>query len=142
MRVSDWIDSHPALPVTVTPDEPMEQVAATFLSQAGLRDLYIVTPEDRLLGSIRHIRLAKTLLAEQQPVQTTHQIMERISGGVAKEIMERDIVTARPEEELDNVLYRMLEYEVEDMPVVDDADKIVGNINLTEVLRATLNGEL
>jgi len=142
MKVSDWTDAHPARPVTVSPDATMERIAATFLSRAGLRDLYIATSEGRLLGALHHRRLAQLLLAEHRPVQTVHQILERISGGVASELMDREFVTAHPSEALDNVLHRMLEYGVEDMPVVDDAETIVGNINLTEVLRATVNGEL
>ena len=56
--------------------------------------------------------------------------------------MERDCASARDVEELDKVLNRMLEYEVDDMQVVDDAGRVVGNINLTEVLRAVHKREL
>lgn len=142
MKVSDWIKLHPTLPVTVTSDESIEQLAETFLSYPNLRDLYISSPAGRILGFIRHRRLAHMLLAEHLPVQSSHQIMERVLGGVARELMERDFVSAHPGEELDNVLNRMLEYEVEDLPVVDDSLTIVGNINLTDVLREALKGEL
>lgn len=142
MRVSDWIKFHPKKPVTVAKDETIEQVAATLLAHEGLRDLYVISPEDHILGVVRHKRLARLMLAQHLPVQTSHEIMERISGGVVADIMERDYVSAKPQEVLDNVLNRMIQYEVEDMPVIDDANRAIGNINLTDVLRAVQRGEL
>ena len=143
MKVSDWISSHPAQPVTITVDEPMAKIAAAFLDNSGPRDLYVVDSQGSVQGFVRHRRMAQILLAEHLPVQTRHQIMERVTGGgVAEELMERGFVSAHPGEELDNVLNRMLQHEVEDMPVVDDDNRIVGNINLTEVLRAIHKGEL
>jgi predicted transcriptional regulator len=51
-------------------------------------------------------------------------------------------VSAHPDEQLDNVLHRMLEYEVDDMPVLDDNNGVVSSIRLTDVLRALQRGEL
>ncbi len=68
--------------------------------------------------------------------------MERVFGGSAREIMERDFLTAHPDEALNNVLHRMLEYGVDDMPVVDDTNTILGTINLTDVMRASLEDAL
>ena len=136
MKVSEWIGLHPAMPVTVPPDVESEAIAETFLSHPHLRDIYVVSPEGAVLGFIRHRRLAQILLSEYLPIQSSHQIIERVSGGSARELMEADFVSAHPDEQLDNVLNQMLEYEVEDMPVLDNRRRIVGNINLTEVLRA------
>lgn len=142
MKVSNWIKARPAQPVTVHPDEPIEKVAAIFLSHPELRDLYVISTEGRILGNLRHRRLAQILLADHLAIQSRHQIMERISGGVVGDFMEKDFVSAHPEEELDNVLNRMLEYEVEDMPILDDDSRIIGNINLNDVLHAVQQDEL
>ena len=142
MKVSDWLLAHPALPVTVDPDADIGRVAERFLAYPCLRDIYIATTDGRLRGCIRHRRLTRIILAEHLPIQTSHEIMERVSGGAARDLMDRDFVSAHPDEEIDNVLHRMLEYEVEDMPVFDSEHRIIGNINLTEVMRAALNGDL
>ncbi|WP_324617005.1 hypothetical protein [endosymbiont of Ridgeia piscesae] len=39
--------------------------------------------------------------------------------------MGRDLVSAAPGEKLDNVLHRMMEFELEAMPVIDDTHKII-----------------
>lgn len=142
MKVSDWLARQPRECAVADVDLSIEALARIFLSHPALRDLYIVSPERLILGRIRHHRLAKLLLSEHLPVQTSHQIMERVFGGTAGEIMERDFVSAHPDEELDNVLHRMLEYMVDDMPVIDDEKHIIGTINLTDIMRASLNNGL
>jgi CBS domain-containing protein len=142
MKVSEWVKLHPNQPVTVPPDSSIEQVTTDFLAHAALRDLYGASSERHIIGHIRHRRLAQLLLTEHLPVQSSRQIMERIFGGSAEELMENDFVTAHPNEELDNVFHRMLEYEVEDMPVVDSRQRIIGNINLTDILRELHRGNL
>ena len=141
MQVSDWIRLHPELPLHGHLGDSMEAVATAVVSHARPRDFYLVDGGGRVIGFIRHRRLAQILLVEHLSVQTSHQIMERISSGSVREVMERDFVSARPGEVLDNVLGRMLEYEVEDMSVVNDADQLVGNINLTDVVRAAHRDE-
>jgi len=138
MKVSDWIVQYPSPPVTVAPKTPMPEIAKRFLSYPKLRDLYVISSEGIILGHVRHRRLAQIMLAEHLPIQNRSQILERISIGPANEIMEGDFVTARLNEELDNVLNRMLEYQVEDMPVLNEENKFAGSINLTDVLGATL----
>ncbi len=142
MKVSDWLFDQPDGIVVAGEDLSINEVADLFLAHPKLRDLYVVSAQGDILGHIRHRRLAQLLLSEHMPFQTSHQIMERVFGGTASELMERDYVTAHPEEELDNILHRMLEYRVDDMPVVDDANKIIGTINLTDVMRAARKGRL
>lgn len=135
MMVSEWIEQHPSLPMCVPPDYSMEQTVATFLENAASRDLYVVSTEGLLLGILRHQRLARMILAEHLPVHSSALIMERLAGGTAQELMERDFVFARPDEALDNVLHRLLEYEVEHLPVLSANKKLLGSICLSDVLR-------
>jgi len=138
MKVSDWIALHPSPPVTVSPETSMHELAKLFLSYPKLRDLYVLSSEGIIMGHVRHRRLAQIMLAEHLPIQNRSQILERISIGPANEIMEGDFVAARMNEELDNILNRMLEYQVEDMPVLNEHNKFTGSINLTDVLGAVL----
>jgi CBS domain-containing protein len=62
-------------------------------------------------------------------------LMERMAGGTADELMEPHFMHARPEEELEDVLQRLLEHEIEDLGVIDDLGALAGAINLTQVLR-------
>jgi CBS domain-containing protein len=142
MKVSEWLIKQPDGTVVAGEDLSISELARLFLVHPKLRDLYIVKPSGAIQGHIRHRRLAQLLLSEHLPHQSSHQIMERVFGGTAREVMERDFVTAHPDEELDNVIHQMLEYRVDDMPVVDDTGKVTGTINLTDIMRAVLDDGL
>jgi CBS-domain-containing membrane protein len=80
------------------------------------------------------------VLIEHRPIHTRRQILERVARGSARELMETHFASARPEEELDDVLDHLLEHGVENMPVVDAGGRSLGVINLTEVLAALHSG--
>lgn len=140
MQISEWLQHHPGLPLITHPDSSLEQVTEAFLTSPTERDLYVISAEGQIIGHIQYRYLAKALLSEHLPVQSSHQIMERLSSNTAEDLMEHEFVTAHPEEELDNVLHRMLEYKVEDMPVTNGDQQIIGKINLTDVLQAVQGG--
>jgi CBS domain-containing protein len=62
--------------------------------------------------------------------------MEKVAGGPALELMNSHFPTASPDEELDNVLHRQLEHDIEDMVVVDSDGVLLGAVSLTAVLKA------
>jgi len=137
MKASDWIKLHPKLPTTVEPEASIETVIDLILTTPCLRDVYVASREDILVGYISHHRLSQLLLAKYRPVNTRRQLIERVVAESAKEIMETHFATAHIDEELDEVLNRQLNSRVEDMPVLDDSDLPVGVINLTQILEIT-----
>ncbi len=55
--------------------------------------------------------------------------------------MATDVATCRPEEDLQTVLARLRERRVRRLPVVDDANQVLGLISLVDIARgATLPG--
>ena len=136
MKVAEWLRLHPGDTATLGPDWPLERILDRLLATPGLRDLYVADTKGRLLGHISHRRLAQIVLIEHRPVHTRRQILERVARGSARELMETHFASARPEDELDDVLDHLLEHGVENMPVVDAAGRSLGVINLTDVLAA------
>jgi CBS-domain-containing membrane protein len=135
MKVSDWLALHSDVIVTVPADCPVDAVIARLLQETCLRDVYVVAGDGRLLGHITHKRLAEHLLAEHRPAHSRRQLMERVAGGTARDFMNSSFVVAAPGEELEDVLNRQLEMEIEDMPVLDQSGRVLGAVNLTSVLR-------
>jgi len=141
MTVGQWMTQHPGRAVTVHREAELDEVVERMLEQAGVRDVYVVAGRT-ILGHISHRKIVHLLLAEHRREHTRRQIMERIAGGAAQDFMDPHFASARPEEELDNVLDRMLEHDVEDLPVLDDHKLLVGTIGLTTVLQAKAGQKL
>jgi hypothetical protein len=55
--------------------------------------------------------------------------------------MSSSFASAAPAEELEKLLHRQLEHEIEDMPVLNGAGRLLGAINLTRVLRELVGVE-
>lgn len=135
MKVSQWIAQFPGIARTVAPELPMAQVVERMLEEPGLRDIYVVAADNRVLGHISHKKMATLFLAEHCPVHTRRQIIARVTADTAADLMDGCFPYARPEEELDAVLYRQLEHDVEDMPVMDEQDILLGAVNLSSVIK-------
>lgn len=142
MKVSEWIRHHRGAVITVSPELSLQELLERLLHEPCLRDLYVVEDGDKLIGHVSHKRIAHLILAPHRPVHTRREIMERVAGGSARELMQTEFPSAHPDEDLDSVLHRQLEHDVEDMPVVGDDGTLLGAVNLSAVLRAVHEGRL
>ena len=129
---------HPGRAITVPPDYSLNDAMDRMLREECLRDVYVVSEAGKLIGHLSHKKLANLILVEHMPVQTRRQLMMRITGCSAQELMDTEFTFARPDEDLDNVLHWQLEHDVEDMPVINDDWILVGIINIRVVLREML----
>lgn len=142
MRVSEWTARHRSTVITVPAESSLQELLDRLLREPCLRDLYVVDDANRLIGHVTHTRIAHLILGRHRPVHTRRQLMDQVACGSARELMHTDFPSAHPGEDLDSVLHRQLENDVEDMPVVADDGSLVGAVKLAEVLRAAHEGTL
>ncbi|MGC9072122.1 MAG: CBS domain-containing protein [Acidilobus sp.] len=74
-------------------------------------------------------------------VVTEHDIVKAIAAGLSlnqpvSDIMSTNMIVAKKEEPLSSVVNKMLENNVRHLPVVTDDGKVVGVLNIKDVLRA------
>jgi len=136
MKVSEWIAANPGAAPTVAPDASLAAIIEELLRRPGARDVYVVSEEGRVIGHLSHKRLIRSVLAEHHPWPTRRQLMDKVAGGPARELMNSHFPTASPDEKLDNVLHRQLEHDIEDLVVVDSDGVLLGAVSLTAVLEA------
>ena len=134
MKVSDWLSKHPTHAGIVREDWTLEQIMQILLNNSRLNDLYVLDADERLVGHLSYKKLAKLVLAEHCTAHTRSQILERVAAGTAAELMEVHFASATADEELDEIIFRQLDHWVEDLPVIDQAGKLIGVINLSDVL--------
>jgi CBS domain-containing protein len=63
---------------------------------------------------------------------TRHAAPERITVG---DVMQTDVVTCRPEQDVHDALDAMRQYRVRRLPAVDASDRVVGVLSLSDVVR-------
>jgi CBS domain-containing protein len=121
-------------PLVMTPAETIGQ-ADELMTENRIRQLPVVD-QGALLGIItdRDIRsfLAQSALVE--PEERTKALRTKVS-----EIMTTEPVTLAPDDELHEAVELLIEEKIGGVPVVDEAEGLVGIITYIDVLRCFLN---
>jgi CBS domain-containing protein len=105
---------------TVRPDQSARE-AASFMLRADAGAIP-VTEGDRLIGMITDRDIAVRGVAEGHGPNTP-----------VRELMTNDIVSARPDDDTDDVAARMSEAQVRRIPVIDDGQKLCGIVSLADL---------
>jgi CBS domain-containing protein len=105
---------------TVRPDQSARE-AASFMLRADAGAIP-VTEGDRLIGMITDRDIAVRGVAEGHGPNTP-----------VRELMTNDIVSARPDDDTDDVAARMSEAQVRRIPVIDEGQKLCGIVSLADL---------
>ena len=109
---------------TVSPDEPVQQ-AASFMLSADAGSIP-VTDGERLIGMITDRDIAVRGVAKCYGPDTP-----------VRELMTDDIISARADDDIDEVASKMSRAQVRRLPVIDENDRLCGIISLGDLARET-----
>ena len=105
---------------TVSPDQPVQE-AASFMLSADAGSIP-VTQGDRLIGMITDRDIAVRGVAKGYGPDTP-----------VRELMTDDIVTARLDDDTDDIAARMSSAQVRRLPVIDDQERLCGIVSLGDL---------
>jgi CBS domain-containing protein len=105
---------------TVRPDQPVQE-AASFMLSADAGSIP-VTEGDRLIGMITDRDIAVRGIAKGYGPDTP-----------VRELMTDDLVTARIDDDTDDVAARMSSAQVRRLPVIDDDNRLCGIVSLGDL---------
>ena len=105
---------------TVSPDQPVQQ-AASFMLSADAGSIP-VSQGDRLIGMITDRDIAVRGVAKGYGPDTP-----------VRELMTDDIVTARLDDDTDDIAARMSSAQVRRLPVIDDQERLCGIVSLGDL---------
>jgi len=112
---------------TVRPDQTVREAAGFMLSaDAGSIP---VTEGDRLIGMITDRDIAVRGVAEGYGPDTP-----------VRDLMSNDMVTARIDDEVDDVAVRMSEAQIRRLPVVDEQNQLCGIVSLGDLTQKAEDG--
>lgn len=134
--VAHWLSEHPEQSLVVNESTSLQELLQQLNTQPAVQDIYVTDNKQHVVGHISKMRIANIVLAEYRRDHNRRQLMEHVSTGSAGELMERNFPTARQYEELDSVIYRMLEHQLHDLAVLDEKGCLVGTINITTLLQS------
>ena len=111
-------------PVYALPDDTVEKVAQ-LMKKEDIGPVPVVDDgqNKRLVGIVTDRDLALKVVAEGRDPQTTK----------VEEVMTRKLITCRPDDDVESAMKAMAQYQLRRIPVVDDANRLVGIISQADV---------
>lgn len=132
------------LPVA-SADSPLEEVVRTMVKGHRRRMVYVVDSAGRLQGQITLNHLKEVIFhyylntAALDAIVVTSHINELFASEVARDVMDADLVVCRLDEPLHDVLVRMNESGLSDLPVIDHEWRLIADIDILDLLERWLN---
>lgn len=129
-------------PVTVPPDAPLDEVARALAAHPGVRVACVVTEEGRLVGLLDIHTIAEDLLFYILPEELLREVtdLERVAEFAARvrirtvaDGMQRP-VWVKETDTLKQALMLMHKHRLSGLPVVDEAYRVVGYVDLLGLL--------
>lgn len=137
MKVSEALTQVASLPyLAVGGDCTLEEISDRIKDQRQTRGIYVVDAEGRLIGTlslgvlIRHLTAAR-----RQPVFHVRSLLSRLTSAQVVDLMDKHVLFARPEEDLHEVLDRMIRGNIKEVPVVDQDRRIMAVLSLLDLWR-------
>ena len=110
--------------VTAKPNEKVEEAARKLIVK-GIDHLPVIAEDGRLVGIVTSWDLARAIAERRR---------------ILSEIMTRRVVTAREDETIDAVAWRMAQHNISGMPVVDEEKKVIGIITTDDISKKLVEG--
>lgn len=144
MKASEWLEMYPVKAMTVSGESSLQDAARLLLNGPEGRDLFVLDAESAVCGHLCFWHVATLLLAELRPTSSLREMIESITLGNVADHMSDSVMCAAADEEIDDVLYQHdffqqhIERRAEEIPVVDDQQRLLGVIRLSDLLREAI----
>ena len=137
MKIRDALTQVAGLPyLAVGGDCTLEEISDRIKDQRQARGIYVVDAEGRLIGTlslgvlIRHLTAAR-----RQPVFHVRSLLSSLTSAQVIDLMDKHVLYAQPEDDLQEVLDRMIRGNIKEIPVVDEDRRPLAVVSLLDLWR-------
>lgn len=114
----------------------VKQIVEAFSSACHSRLLYVVDHDDRLQGVISLGHLVRHVFFHyHNSYPHTQNISTLAVSESARDFMQREPLAATLSDEVEEVLDRMIKHNVKEIPVVDEEQRVVGDLTMVDLLQ-------
>jgi len=133
-------------PTCAAPDEPIERLLEAMVADLRTRHVYVVDEDRRLLGVVRMNRVVEFLFPYAVCGEESHDgfaragdLVDLLEARRVREIMNPSPSAVRPTTPLAEVCRILAREQINELPVVDEQNRVVGQVNVYEVIRRYLD---
>ncbi|MES9898448.1 MAG: CBS domain-containing protein [Sedimenticola sp.] len=125
---------------TVSEAYSLEAVMNTMHSFQHSRLVYVVNEKKELIGTISLDMLVRQLLPHKfEPRIHPRRLLEMVTHETARDIMLKNPVTATEDEDVELVLQRMIDANVQEIAILDSERKVITDLTMLDLLNSLPN---
>lgn len=135
MNIGDALHRLGSLPyLAISGEATMEDAAEQVTGLRQVRGIYVVDEGGRLMGTIslgvliRHITSAR-----HRPQFHVRSLLDRITSEKVADLMDSHVISAGQADDLREVVDRMVDANIKEIPVVDETRRLIGAVGLLDL---------
>lgn len=140
-RVADVPEALVTNPSTLPPEAPISDIVRLLRARPESRMVYVVDGDGRLVGTVSWrcvLRVTKARVGARMPgVWSLVNLLRNLKPETARDLM-RESTPVRPDTPVRDALLLMGETQQNDLPVVDEAGRLVGELNGMHIMEMAL----
>jgi CBS-domain-containing membrane protein len=138
VRVRDVVARHKNRQVPlIQHDTPIDDLPQAIEWHRHSRQLYVVDEENHLMGNITLGRLVMYVFASSHgSSMNPRHVMGLITCTCAGDLMTEGTLSAGMDERVEEVLERMVDAKVDEVPIIDTKGRIVADLTMVDLLMA------
>lgn len=127
----------------VSKDATVAEVVEILIQDRATHEVYVVDGEGHFRGAIPLRRLAHHVFLRQVPDKTSAtDLLEMISVETADDLRLQEPIFVHDEDTFEQLLNVMFTFDVNEIAVVDANERIVGSLNMMDLVQAWYEGRL
>jgi CBS domain-containing protein len=137
LLVRDVVQKHGGrhLPV-INRDVHVDEIVEMIEWFRHSRQLYVVDDDDRLLGNITIASLVKHLFIHHHGTSINpRHLLAAMTTETAEDLMLEKPLAAGINEDVDDILEKMVARNVEEVPVLDEGGRVVGDVTMIDLMK-------
>lgn len=130
VKISTILDNKGSVVYSISPENTLKQMADEMLAKK-IGSLLVTNKEDTLVG----------IISERDFLTIVGEHTKDWEDITVSDVMTKEVITATPEDTLEQVMSIMTEHHIRHIPVIGN-DKIVGVLALGDIINALLDKSL
>ena len=130
-------------PSVIGPDASVEELLRCMLADLRTRSVYVVDEDRRLLGCVRMDRVVDRLFPLEAIVSHSFEESLRdasaLNARTVRDLMVKGVTAVKDGSSLADVAKTLMQERVQELAVLDDDGRLVGEVNVYEIIKAYLD---
>jgi len=137
MKISEVLDKIGNMPyLAISGDCTLNEATEKITGMRQTRSIYVTDKQGRLQGTLSlGVLIREVIAVRHKPQFGVRSLLTRITSEDVADIMDKHVIYAQKDDDLDKILKQMIYYNIKEIPVVDEDQQIIANIGILDLWR-------